>query len=243
MLSQETKCYLKNFVKSKNNFDYNSISQVNSLYCAKIAIIFQNLKHAPQNSEVFFCYEQFKAETKSQFLFLRECGVSVRPWLHDGQPYLNSKHLFDEFCKTKTLFLYLTASGYGPDCNYEHQHPMLEESGICIDGISLTYNDLFRAVHDVFGHINGFNSFSCLGELRAALNHMKLYSEEACQAMLSETVGQICWYYFGPHLCEIVVRGKEEIVKMHDQFKKNRRYPEQKAVLLPKELYEPIFNQ
>lgn len=242
MLSNETKLYMKNIVNQKNNLLCKSISEIDLLYCAKVGIAFQNLKHTPQDPEVFYCYQKFKAETRSQFSFLRESGVSVHPWLREGQPYLNSKHLFDEFHKTKTLFVYLTVNGYGADHSYPHDHPMLEASDIYIDGISLTYNDLFRVVHDVFGHITGFNSFSCLGELRAALNHMKLYSEDACQAMLSESVGQICWYYFGPHLCEIIVRGNEETVKMHDQVKKLRKYPEQKAALLPKELSWRIFK-
>jgi hypothetical protein len=241
MILTETKYAIKNILNAPN-LGYQSISELNSIACAKVGIAFQNLRHVPQDPEVFYCYEKFKAETKLQFNFLRASGISVRPWLQEGQPYLNSKQLFDEFSQTKTLYVYLTAHGYGSDNTYLTDHPMLEPSGIYIDDVPLVYNDLFRAVHDAFGHIPGANSFSCLGELRAALNHLKFYSADAAQAMLSETVGQICWYYFGPHLCEIVVGDNEEVVKMSDRAKELRVYPQQKAGLLPRELVDRLFS-
>src|SRR5690606_31575385 len=63
----------------------------------------------------------------------------------------------------------------------------------------LLANDVFRIVHDFFGHGIEGSGFGARGEENAWQSHMRLYSEAALPAVTSETRGQNSWVNFGPH--------------------------------------------
>jgi hypothetical protein len=105
---------------------------------------------------------------------------------------------------------------------------MLELSGYSINGVAFTYNDLFRAVHDLFGHVLQPNAFSIEGELCAVMSHLTMYSGDAGRVVLSETAAQICWYYYGPHL--LGTPGEA------------RPYPPQKVLVMPERLVEGFWQ-
>ena len=139
----------------------------------------------------------------------------MRPWQDGGQPYATSRELRARVADERTLYVYMTADGHGPDGDHtdsDHpgsgDHPMLELSGYSIDGVAFTYNDLFRAVHDLFGHVLQPNAFTIEGELCAVMSHLTMYSVDAGRVVLSETAAQICWYYYGPHLVGSCRRGE-----------------------------------
>ncbi|MFY1670221.1 hypothetical protein ACN27G_09710 [Plantactinospora sp. WMMB334] len=79
-------------------------------------------------------------------------------------------------------------------------------------------NDMFRAVHDVLGHAASGRGFDRHGEEAAWLKHRTMYSRLAGRALTTETRGQNCariFHYGGD------------------------RFPEQKAVLLPRRFSDP----
>lgn len=87
-------------------------------------------------------------------------------------------------------------------------------------------NVMFRAVHDYFGHYLGRFPFGRWGELNAWKAHLRQFSADATDAMTAETLGQNCWVNYGPfaHLPPA-----------------ERPYAEQKAGLLPEELWLPLI--
>jgi hypothetical protein len=76
--------------------------------------------------------------------------------------------------------------------------PMLEDSGVVIDGRKLANNDLFRIVHDYFGHAKEGVGFRATGEDNAFRQHRSMYSPAAQRALTTETRGQNSWLNYGP---------------------------------------------
>lgn len=84
-----------------------------------------------------------------------------------------------------------------------------------------------RAVHDIYAHAIPGNSFSPAGELAAFRVSMPLYSTQALPALATDNLGPTAWYYFHP----------SNEGKPHSE----RRWPVQKAGLLPRELWERLL--
>jgi hypothetical protein len=76
--------------------------------------------------------------------------------------------------------------------------PMLEDSGVVIDGMKLKNNDLFRIVHDYFGHAKEGVGFRATGEDNAFRQHRAMFSPAAQRALTTETRGQNSWLNYGP---------------------------------------------
>lgn len=194
-------------------------------FCSTTSSWYDNCPLWPDDDMTLRRYKAFNEEILGQFRILLDCGLQVRPWLNAGQPYANSDALRRGVARTNCLFVYLTSEGHGSPEDVGKivsTHPMLIKSPIRLDGVPFTYNDLFRAVHDAFGHILFANSFGVVGELRAALCHSRAFSNMAIPVLLAETVGQISWYYFEP--------------TGYRRVSADRRYPPQKPAALPTEL-------
>lgn len=91
-------------------------------------------------------------------------------------------------------------------------------------------NYRFRAVHDAMTHGPEGYDFSPDGEFNAALKHSQSYSPEAQRALFTETVGQNSALNYGPD-------GEFNRANMGKE-----RFPEQKALLLPKELTDELLR-
>lgn len=78
-------------------------------------------------------------------------------------------------------------------------------------------NDMFRAVHDTFGHLAVGRGVDRHGEEAAYQSHSSMYSPLARQAMATETRGQ------------------------NAAFVANREFPTQKVALLPHHMLSPGF--
>jgi hypothetical protein len=78
-------------------------------------------------------------------------------------------------------------------------HPLLADSGEMISGQRAVVNDLFRVVHDYFGHAKEGVGFRAVGEENAWRAHMAMFSPEAGRAMTTETRGQNSWVNYGSH--------------------------------------------
>lgn len=144
-------------------------------------------------------YRQLQRETRELYDVVLDAGVVVEPWLGPGQPYRDSAELVREVRETGTLRVFLTRDGHGPPGSNGF-HPMREPAGVEAGGVELTHNDLFRAVHDAFGHVMLGHGFGPAGELSAAYCQMALLSEPARSVAFAEQVAQTCWFFYGPHL-------------------------------------------
>jgi hypothetical protein len=64
----------------------------------------------------------------------------------------------------------------------------------------LSVNDVFRAVHDFFGHAKSGHQFGPTGEYNAWREHAAMFSEAAQPALAAETLAQNAWVNYGSHL-------------------------------------------
>lgn len=121
----------------------------------------------------------------------------------------------------------------------------------------LSSNEKFRAVHDYAGHGIMGNKFDALGEERAFGVHSQMYSPLARMAMASETRGQNSFVNYSPLNVEL----ETEILSKMDEFKAaktdsakqsimrevadlnaQRRYADQKSVLLPPQMIDLSYQ-
>lgn len=167
-------------------------------YCRRVADYFERAPLFDLDADLSLGYEAFKRENLRHYRLVRDAGITVRPWLSPGQPYGSSEELRSAVRSAGTLHVYLTSAGHGPG-KVRRDHPMLAPSGITEDGVPFCHNDVFRVVHDVFGHVMSGTGFSPGDELRASFCHMAMYPEAAQPVLFTEQVAQICWFFFGPH--------------------------------------------
>jgi hypothetical protein len=156
----------------------------------------------------FAAYAAFCRETLEQYHFLigraefGGLGVAVR--IVDEDPYLDVESMVDDLRQRRLKVFASAASG--------NAHPYLSDGE----------NDLFRAVHDAFGHAASGRGFDRHGEEAAWVKHSTMYSPLAGRALTTETRGQNC--------ARIFRYGGGD-------------FPEQKAALLPRAFSDPRLTR
>lgn len=146
-------------------------------------------------------YQAMAKEVRDQFAQLEREGIKVE--FTDTDPYAKAEDMVRDVTENRRLKVFKTA----PD----QAHPFL----------SPEENDLFRAVHDYFGHYKGGRSFGPWGEEQAYRAHSKMFVDPlARRAMATETRGQNSWFNAGPH---------------GDKPAKERPFAKQKGALWPEE--------
>jgi len=149
-------------------------------------------------------YAAFSQQTVRQFHFLigrvefGGLGVVVRTVDYD--PYADVESMIDDI-RGRTLRVFASAATGNP-------HPFLSDGE----------NDMFRAVHDAFGHAASGRGFDPHGEEAAWLKHCTMYTGLGRRALTTETRGQNCAQTF---------------------HYRGTRFPDQKAVLLPLAFSDP----
>lgn len=191
-------------------------------FCEDVAAYFDQAPGRDPASKVTEHYRCHAEENLVQYRAARDAGIEVRPWTGPGQPYAGSRELIDSVRRTGVLHLFLTRDGHGPRGGTDHpvDHPLRAGSGVVEHGVELTHNDLLRVVHDLYGHVLHGTGFGVRGELAASYAHSRMYSDRARRVLFTEQVGQICWYFHGPHR-----RGEARDPE--------RPYPVQKVFLYP----------
>jgi hypothetical protein len=207
---------------------------LNEAVAKRIADFYQSAAHSPDSPEVQSSYKAMADETVQQWNALEKAGYKMEPWTKPGQPYGSSAEMTADVRDNHHLWFFPTEAGYGTGTEIA-KHPLLEDSGVQVNGRELPYNDVFRAVHDVMGHAKEGYEFGPKGELNAYLAHSAMYSDAAKPAMASETLGQNSWVNFGEHLRtpegNIPKKGEAGFVPAPE-----RPFAEQKAFLLPENL-------
>lgn len=148
-------------------------------------------------------YDAFAKETLAQYDVIQKGGYVFEFEPRGGGSYASPWDAMADLRENKHLFVFPTDEGFGMS-EAQQAHPLLQVvPGLTWkqDGVDkpVTYNDLFRGVHDFFGHFKEGVGFRADGEENAWRSHVAMYSEEARGAMTTETRGQNSWVNYGPH--------------------------------------------
>lgn len=122
-----------------------------------------------------------KQETLDQFNHAKnDLGINFEFTKED--PYKNAEEMMADVRNNHRLKVYT-----GGDLPKDHPLAEVEPT------TGQTYNNLFRATHDIFGHTAGGHDFTEGGEYNAFKAHNQMYSDEAKPAVRTETLGQSNW--------------------------------------------------
>ncbi len=232
--------------KKANNIDPNPGEKIESIdidRAMQIADAFEAMEDTPNDPEVQKTYKMLADETKSQYDAIKNAGYTVEIWEGEGEPYANAQEMIDDVKNNKHMYIFSTEQGFGESPITEEQraqNTMLVNTGeVDVNGKPLLYNDMFRFVHDFFGHSERGNGFGAVGEENAWDVHARMYTPLARRAMTTETRGQNSWVNFGKQM-----RGKNgELLQKGDPgylSPKEREYAPQKMGLLPEEFSQII---
>jgi hypothetical protein len=177
-----------------------SYKPVDVNHAKAIAQAYDEMKHAPTDPKVRASYDAMIKETTDQYRALKDSGLkidAIEPGMKD--PYAETPRLAQkDVAENNHLWFFPTESGFGTDAA-GRGHPLLKPTGEKLGGRELLANDLFRIVHDYFGHLKEGNGFRAAGEDNAWRTHANMYSDLARPAMTTETRGQNSWLNYGPH--------------------------------------------
>jgi hypothetical protein len=172
----------------------------------KIGYEYEQMPHNPNHPLVKKAYEQFIKETIEQMHELQRQGYSAELNYTSENPYANSQEVIASIRDRKHLKVFSTDAGFGTNDDGTPKtitdadikgNPLLAMSEFKdSNGNPMRVNDVFRFVHDFFGHSERGNSFGPLGEENAWDVHSRMYSQLARRAMTTETRGQNSWVNF-----------------------------------------------
>lgn len=185
-------------------------AQVDPERAARIAAAYEAMPHAPNDLRVKAAYKELIAQTLAQYRALEKAGYKF--WFinldkPDNQEYASSPwNAMRDIRANKVMGVFPTDDGFGSGDFDPASNPLLEDTGIKWPSGSLfgprkrvLANDLFRAVHDAFGHGLEGAGFRAQGEENAWQAHVRLFTGSAVAAITSETRGQNSWLNYGPN--------------------------------------------
>jgi len=232
------------------DYDINSVEQgiITGLdvdHQKLIADAFEEAIDEPNNPLVREAYEAMAEETLDQYQLMFDNGIRFELWDKGGEPYANSAEMLNDVRNNNHMYILSTEGDFGQEgitAAQRAENPLLADSGYTdVNGRPLLVNDVFRGVHDFFGHSVRGNSFGPIGEENAWAEHASMYSPLARRAMTTETRGQNSWVNFGPHMRNaetgIVLKpGDEGYLTVTE-----RPFGEQKVTLLPEWASNPFL--
>jgi hypothetical protein len=179
------------------------VTEIDIDFAARVADWYDRVRSSPDDPEVQRAYRAFAEETKAQYESLVRQGVRFEFVTDD--PYVSSAEMLRDVAEHNRLRVF--------DSGEDFQHPLL----------SRDENNMFRAVHDWFGHAKEGYQFGPRGEENAYRAHSAMYSPLARRVMATETRGQNSWVNYGPFGAS------------NRADPANTRYAEQKVALMPDE--------
>lgn len=175
--------------------------KVDEARAKRIADAFEEMKHDPRDPQVQAAYSAMIRETLDQFQAMLDSGFKVE-MIAKGMkdPYAASPRLaIEDIRKNNHMWVFPTDDGFGSSDLDVSDNPLLAETEFSdINGRTMLANDVFRAVHDYFGHAVEGNGMRARGEEMAWRVHASMYSPLARRAMTTETRGQNSWVNYGP---------------------------------------------
>jgi hypothetical protein len=173
----------------------------------RIAAAYDAMPHAPTDPAVVEAYQNLIDQTLAQYRALEEAGYQFYFYdettdPYDGKPWRALRDLR----ANQRMAVFTTEAGFGTEPLDVSDNPLLADTGLrwaygTPDGPTrrVLANDLFRAVHDAFGHSMEGAGFRADGEENAWQAHVRLFTGSAVAALTSETRGQNSWLNFGPY--------------------------------------------
>lgn len=191
----------------------------------KLADFYDAAKSDPADPKVKASYDALKAETEAQARQILDAGYTIEPYQGEGEPYKSSAEMVKDVRENKHLYYLQTDKTFGGEGGVAAagDNPMLAESTVTPGP---RVNDVFRWVHDFFGHAKEGYQFGPRGEFNAWRAHSEMYSPEAQGALAAETLAQNSWVNYGKHL-----EGKDVPLA-------ERPFGEQKNVVVPQNLID-----
>lgn len=209
---------------------------------ARIAAEYDRLEHKPKDPQVRAAYKALAQETIAQYQAVVDSGLEVEfiDFATQGDPYAASPRLMTEDVrKNSHMWVFSTRDGFGSDVEFDPiDNPLLAETDFVISGQKALVNDLFRVVHDYFGHVKEGVGFRADGEENTWRSHSAMFTPLAQRALTTETRGQNSWVNYGPYGEQ---NRKADAGSTH--------YADQKVGLLPEWVSEegrtdvPTYNQ
>lgn len=243
-------------VFGKSRPQYFGSRKLDEARAKRISDAFIAMKHDPNNPEVRAAYEALAKETIEQYKALVDAGYVIE--INNEEPYANSEDMINDLRNNNRIKIFSTESGFGDNPITDEQraeNPLLAKSEFTDkNGLPLLVNDLFRAVHDFFGHAELGNSFGPKGEENAWNVHVRMFSPLAARAMTTETRGQNSYVNFSgvndqikalrEQARELRQNGasESEVKPIVDKIYELASFAEQKVGLLPEEFSQYDVN-
>jgi hypothetical protein len=174
---------------------------------ARIAQAYDEMEHNPQDPAVKEAYDDLIRQTRAQYDVLVDAGYEFTFFDSETDPYDgNPWNAIRDLRNNQRMAVYGTYDGYGTEGITDgdvDDNPLLVDTGLRwkdqngVDQV-VTGNDLFRAVHDAFGHGIEGAGFRARGEENAWQAHARLFTGPGLAALTSETRGQNSWLNYGP---------------------------------------------
>lgn len=175
----------------------------------RISDAYEEMVDDPTNPEVQAAYRDLVEQTRSQYDQLTESGYSFTFFDEKTDPYNGNPYdAIRDLRNNKRMAVYGTYDGFGSMEEFktklaDNNRIMLEDTGLRWKDQNgqeqiVTNNDLFRAVHDAFGHSIEGAGFRARGEENAFQAHLQLFTGPARRALTTETRGQNSWLNYGP---------------------------------------------
>lgn len=167
----------------------------------RVADAFDLMDHNPDDPLVRAAYSAMIEETLAQYQFVKATGLEVE-FITGDDPYAASPRLaIQDVVENNHLWVFPTDDGFGGTASADVDvsgNPLLAMVDEWVGDRQLRANDVFRIVHDYFGHIKDGYGFRADGEENAWQSHAAMFSPLARRAMTTETRGQNSWVNYGP---------------------------------------------
>jgi hypothetical protein len=223
------------------------ITKLNEERSNRISEAYEKQESNPNDPEVQAAYKALIDETIAQHEEILADGYVVE--LSDTE-YKNSSDMISDLRDNKNMRVFSTEEGFGAEGITDADraaNPMLAPTKFKDkNGKPLLVNDVFRFVHDFFGHSKEGNSFGPIGEENAWDVHSRMYSPLARRAMTTETRGQNSWVNFsGVNEKAFALRDEARALRKEGKFEEaeakvkeaydTMKFAQQKVMLLPEE--------
>ncbi len=183
--------------------------EVDESRAKRVAQAYEDMKHDPQDPRVKEAYQNLINQTLAQYNTLVKAGYKFYFFDESNDPYQgNPWNAMRDLRNNKNMGVFATEAGFGSgatELNVE-DNPLLADTGLewgfgSENGQKkrVLANDLFRAVHDAFGHGLEGAGFRARGEENAWQAHVRLFTGSAIGAITSETRGQNSWLNYGKY--------------------------------------------
>lgn len=190
------------YVRQKNyvEVDENRAKRIANAYAA--------MPHAPNDPTVKEAYDDLMRQVMDQYNALTDAGYVFTFFDSQTDPYGgNPWNAMRDLRQNQRMAVYGTYDGFGTEgitTGAVENNPLLRDTGLRWpdqNGVEriVTGNDLFRAVHDAFGHGLEGAGFRARGEENAWQAHARLFTGPGLGALTSETRGQNSWLNYGPY--------------------------------------------